>query len=142
MKKFILLLTLALCLSCKEQMEGGWDPIKVDKSEVVFPSSGGEETVTVLNYEGWWILYGYEDRQKIDGVWQYINQVRSATSEGADPYSYDILEGGWYHAHIPNKGVSKQLVIAVDKNETGKSRQAIIEMECGDAFGNIKILQK
>ena len=66
MKHFGILAAMAALIlmgvSCKRVMvDGEWAPIKMDKSEVHFTSEGGEETVTALNYGGWWINGGYED---------------------------------------------------------------------------------
>lgn len=63
MKKSIaLLLSVATIFLCAcEEIEGKQTPIKLDKSELTFPSAGGEQTVTAVNYNSWWISGGYED---------------------------------------------------------------------------------
>lgn len=145
MKNFGILAALAALImigtSCAKKMEGDWDPIKMDKPEVHFPSAGGEETVTATNYSGWWINGGYEDAQYVDGRIEYVNYVYAGSTDGPDAYTYDILDGGWYHASVPNKGRSNKLIITVDRNITAKPRQATIQMEAGDAFTSVKIYQ-
>ena len=111
----------------EETIGGDWPPIELDKAEVTFPSEGGVDTITSLNYESWWINYGFEDAQS----------VVYPSCSGNDVF----LEGGWYHAIVPEKGRSNQLVITVDQNITAKPRQATIVMEAGDAFTTVKIYQ-
>ena len=137
------LTALLLCsFSCEhETPDGQWDPIEMDKPEVHFTSEGGEQTVTATNYSGWWINGGYEDAQYVNGKWEYVNYVYSSSTDGQEACTYDILDGGWYHAAVPDKGRSNKLVITVDQNITAKPRQAIIDMEAGDAFTTVKIFQ-
>ena len=121
--------------------DGDWPPIKMDKSEVHFTSEGGEETVTAKNYSGWWINGGYEDVLYMNGQLEYVNYLYAGSTDGEDACTYDILDGGWYHASVPNKGRSNQLIITIDPNYTAKPRQADIAMEAGDAFTTVKIYQ-
>lgn len=121
--------------------DGDWDPIKLDKPEVHFTADGGEETVTAKNYSRWWFIGGYEDTQYVDGRWEYVNYVYAGSTDGQEAYTYDILDGGWYHASVPNKGRSNQLIITVDPNPTARPRHATIEMEAGDAFTSVKVYQ-
>ncbi len=93
------------------------------------------DTITSLNYESWWIDCGFEDAQSVGGEDKYVNLVYPSCS-GNDVF----LEGGWYHAIVPEKG-RNQLVITVDQNNTAKPRQATIMMEAGDAFTTVKIYQ-
>lgn len=125
--------------SC-EQLDGGWPPIKLDKSEVHFTADGGEETVTATNYSGWWINGGYEVR-KDDGGLEYIYYIHSDSTDGQNAYTYDILDGEWYKASVPNKGQGNKLIITVDKNVSGTPRKATIDMQSGDAFTTVKISQ-
>lgn len=37
-------------LSCKNGKEGGWEPIQLDKYEVLFSASGGESVISASNY--------------------------------------------------------------------------------------------
>lgn len=129
-----------LWLAGQEPLCGDWPPIELDKAEVTFPSEGGVDTITSLNYESWWINYGFEDAQNVGGEVKYVNFVYASHS-GEDSQVTDILEGGWYHAIVPEKGLSNQLVITVDQNITAKPRQATIEMEAGDAFTTVMIYQ-
>ena len=134
---------LLLCsFSCEhDDPDGAWDPIKIDKPELHFTSDGGEEIVTATNYASWWINGGFEDSQYVNGTWEYVNYVYAGSSDGEEAYTYDILDGGWYHARVPDKGRSNQLIITVDQNITAKPRQATIEVEAGDAFSSVKIYQ-
>ena len=71
----------------------------------------------------------------------YLNYVCAESTDGQDAYTYDILDGSWYHASVPDKGRSNKIIITVDRNDTAKPRQATIEMEAGDAFTRVKIYQ-
>lgn len=59
-----------------------------------------------------------------------------------DFYTYDLLDGGWYHVVVPNNGQSNIIVITVDKNETGQVRQATIVMTGGNVGTKIQISQR
>lgn len=122
-------------------IDGAWEPIEMDKAEVHFTAEGGEETVTVLNYSSWWMHYGYEDTYFEGGSLKYVNSVSATSSGGPDTYTYDLLDGGWYHAVVPEKSRSNKLVITVDPNTTSASRHATIHLSVGDAFGSVRIIQ-
>ena len=147
MKHFGILAAMAALImtgtSCEDKFakNGDWPPIMMDKSEVHFTSEGGEETVTAKNYSYWWINGGYEDALEVNGRLDYLNYVCAESTDGQDAYTYDILDGGWYHASVPDKGRSNKIIITVDRNNTAKPRQATIEMEAGDAFTRVKIYQ-
>ena len=131
-----------LSVSCeRDHPLGGWDPIEVDKPEVHFASGGGEETVTALNYGGWWLNFGYEGMMDECGFSRYINEVGATSTDGREAFTYDLLDGGWYHAAVPNKGRSNELVITVDQNTTSTPRKAFIKVQAGDAFGSVRIIQ-
>ena len=76
MKRIIIaLISLSFVLACdspakeetKEDIDpivvpepGGWDSMKLDKSnKLVFAKEGGEYTISVTNYTSWWISGGY-----------------------------------------------------------------------------------
>ena len=62
--------------SCEDvDVDGKQTPIKLDKSELTFSSAGGEQTVTTVNYNSWWISGGYEDKKYVNGVSEYVNYV-------------------------------------------------------------------
>ena len=133
---------IAVC-SCDElQKDGAWDPIELDKDNLEFSSQGGQETVTALNYTSWWISGGYEvtciDDQKIKS-----DYIHASSSDGEETHTYDLLDGGWYHVTVPDKGKSNTIIITVDPlSGDGNPREAIIEMQAGDAFTKISIAQK
>jgi hypothetical protein len=77
----------------------------------------------------------------MNGQLEYVNYLYAGSTDGEDACTYDILDGGWYHASVPNKGRSNQLIITIDPNYTAKPRQAYIAMEAGDAFTTVKIYQ-
>ena len=137
-----LAVAVLLSASCeRDVLLGGWDPIEVDKPEVHFASGGGEETVKALNYGGWWLNFGYEGIMNECGFSLYINEVGATSTGGQEACTYDLLDGGWYHAAVPNKGRSNELVITVDQNTTSTSRHAFIKVQAGDAFGSVSITQ-
>ena len=111
----ILIAAVSAFISCEHVLcvDGAWDPMELDKTHVNFPSEGGQNTVSVLNYTRWWI-------------------------SGGD----DILEEDWYHVIVPDKGKSNTVIMTAYPNDEGKPRQAIIEMQAGDAFAKISIAQE
>ena len=143
MKKLIYCLTaiVAACVmtSC-EEVEGEQRPIKLDKSELTFPSTGGEQTVTAVNYNSWWISGGYEDFDQ--AKYEYTNYVYPTSTDGKDACTYDLLDGGWYYVFVPDKGNSNQVVIRVSENNTSNPRYATITMQNRNAFTTISIQQE
>ena len=142
MKKSIaLLLSVATIFLCAcEEIEGKQTPIKLDKSELTFPSAGGEQTVTAVNYNSWWISGGYEDFDQAKN--EYTNYVYPTSTDGEDVCTYYLLDGGWYYVVVPDKGNSNQVVITVSGNTTSKPRSATIIMQNRNAFTNISIQQE
>lgn len=142
MKKSIaLLLSVATIFLCAcEEIEGKQTPIKLDKSELTFPSAGGEQTVTAVNYNSWWISGGYEDFDQAKN--EYTNYVYPTSTDGEDVCTYDLLDGGWYYVVVPDKGNSNQVVITVSENTTSKPRSATIIMQNRNAFTTISIQQE
>ena len=143
MKRILTIIAAIACLcSCKENIfDGAWDPMELDKTHVNFPSEGGQNTVSVLNYTRWWIIGGEEVFRIAD---QKINSdyIHADSSDGEEACTYDILDGGWYHVMVPDKGKSNTIIITVDPiNHGGRPREAIITMTVGDAFSNISIAQ-
>lgn len=124
-----------------EVAEGEWNPIEVDFPELTFPSEGGKLVVSTTNYASWVICAGYEYGDFVDGKWVYDKYSIPHNAEGW--YSpLEPLDGGWYHAYVPYEESPNQMVVTVYANDTGESRKATIEMECGDAFTRIKIHQE
>ncbi len=122
---------------------GKGTPVETDKSEVAFTAEGGEETVTATNQQRWWIHCGFEDIEKANaGDYEGAHMVFATSSDGEEAYTYDILDAGWYHATVPNKGKSNQLIIKVDKNTTGNPRHAIITMSVGNTGTQILVSQE
>ena len=139
---FVLVSVVAIFTSCQEiVLDGAWDPIEVDKKHVNCPPEGGQNTVSTLNYSSWWISGGYGDKIQVDGHWKYIDFIH-ATSSVEGYVTSDILEGGWYHVVVPDKGKSNTIIITVDPNEGSEPRKAIIDMTVGDAFTSISISQQ
>ena len=121
--------------------DGAWEGIETDKESLFFSQEGGEQTVSMLNYNVWWIVGGFEGVEYENGMWEYVNYVFSTASGGSETHTNDILDGGWYHATVPDNGQSNKLVVTVDPNLTGSPRKATLRMESGDAFGNIILTQ-
>ena len=142
MKKSIaLLLSVATIFLCAcEEIEGKQTPIKLDKSELTFPSAGGKQTVTAVNYNSWWISSGYEDFDQAKN--EYTNYVYPTSTDGEDVCTYDLLDGGWYYVVVPDKGNSNQVLIRVSENKTSNPRSATITMQNRNAFTNISIQQE
>ena len=140
-KSIVLLLSVATIFLCAcEEIEGKQTTIKLDKSELTFPSAGGEQTVTTVNYNSWWISGGYEDFDQAKN--EYTNYVYPTSTDGEDVCTYDLLDGRWYYVVVPDKGNSNQVVITVSENTTSKPRSATIIMQNRNAFTNISIQQE
>ena len=144
MKRILIIIAAIVCLcSCKENIyDGAWEPMELDKTHISFQPEGGQNTVSVMNYPRWWINGGYEviriDDQKINS-----DYIHASSSDGEEAYTYDILEGGWYHVMIPDKGKSNTIIITVDPiGDEGHPREAMIEMQAGNTFSNISIAQQ
>ena len=142
----VVFMATILFSSCEKVIEdGAWDPIELDKSHVHFPQEGGQSTVSALNYNRWWINGGYEpaaQADKPDNQWEYANYIHATSSGGEETYTYDVLDGGWYHVLVPDKGKSNTIIITVEPNHDAKPRQAFIDMQAGDAFTQISISQQ
>jgi hypothetical protein len=135
----MVIVAASVMTSC-EEVDGKQTPIKLDKSELIFSSVGGEQTVTAVNYNNWWISGGYEDFDQAKN--EYTNYVYPTSTDGEDVCTYDLLDGGWYYVVVPDKGNSNQVVITVSDNTTSKPRSATIIMQNRNAFTNISIQQE
>lgn len=139
MKKFSVFWAMLLCVvisscdECDDPMYGGWPPVEVDKQQLEFTSAGGEQTVTALNYDCWWIGVGYEDNGSTDYA-DFVNIVRP------DVDDFNTLDGGWYCVTVP--GRKNVAVVVVEENSTGKPRSAKIEMSVGDVMTKISVNQQ
>ena len=143
MKRYILsLMAIAVAVGVMtgcEEIDGKQTPIKLDKSELTFPSAGGEQTVTAVNYRSWWISGAYEDKKYVDGVVEYVNYVYPTSTDGQEYHTCDILDGGWYYVVVPDKGESNRAVITVSENNTSNPRSATIITPNPNAFTDISI---
>lgn len=119
----ILITAVSAFISCEHVLcvDGAWDPMELDKTHVNFPSEGGQNTVSVLNYTLWWIVGGYTS----------VNEI------GAQ----DTLDGGWYHLTVPDKCKSNVVIVTVEPND-GEARHTIIQMQSGNAFTTFSISQE
>ena len=124
-----------------DDRDGRWPAILLDRPEVNLPSEGGTIVVSMLNYKSWWINGGYSAEPDEEGVWRPVEDYIFATSSDGEQTTDDILEGNWFHAVVPKKGLSHQVRITVDQNYLAKPRHAVIEMDVGDAFTTIKVNQ-
>lgn len=141
--KLLIAVLFPLIMSCEKlELDGKWDPIKVDKQHLNFTSEGGEQKVTMQNYSRWRISGAYENATQVNGSIEYTNYIHPTSTDGEEAYTYDQLDGGWYRVSVPDKGKSNTAVIAVDKNQAVEARKATIIMTVGDAFTNIQINQR
>lgn len=138
----VALFIAAACQKFTADDLGNWEPIKFDKSELNFSTEGGEQTVSILNYSKWCLLYGYEDIQSVNGSWEYTNIVRAHSSNDTNLNYHDTIEGEWYRVFAPDNGHQNKLVITVSQNKQTMPRHIIIALESGDAYGEIKINQQ
>ena len=147
MKKLGLLVASAIVLFCslscekvdvignKEEQDGLWAPMKMNKTELSFPKNGGQMTVTCSNYSNWWIAGAWEGEGGDDA---YI------FPKSSDPLMNisDYLDGEWLHAVVPRTGKVNTVIITINPNTSSQPRKGSITMECGDAFGYISINQQ
>ena len=139
---FALISLAAILTSCEQIiLDGDWDPIELDKKHVNFPSEGGQNTVSALNYSRWWICGGYGSKTQVNGRWENDDYVYP-TSSVEEYVTYDTLDGGWFHVLVPDQGKSNTVIITVEPNEGSEPRTAIIDMTVGDSFTSISISQK
>lgn len=121
--------------------DGDWDPIELDNQHVTFPPSGGQVTVSTLNYSKWWISGGYNSAWNVSDHWEYHGYVPPTSSDGEEACTNDILDGDWFHVTVPDKGRSNTVVITVDLHYDASIRTGAVEMTVGDAFTTIIITQ-
>lgn len=139
---FALISLAAILTSCEQIiLDGDWDPIELDKKHVNFPSEGGQNTVSALNYSRWWICGGQGSKRQVNGRWENDDYVYP-TSSVEEYVTYDTLDGGWFHVLVPDQGKSNTVIITVEPNEGSEPRTAIIDMTVGDSFTSISISQK
>ena len=146
MKRLALVFVAALALfSCSDPyiggIDGGWDPIEIDCPTLNFTAKGGEMIVTSLNYNGWWIAYGYESTSFVNGYWEYTNIFYATSTDTYKGNPNDLLDGGWYHVSIPTDKANTA-VVTVDANDSSTPREATIEMQLFNAFGEFEIFQE
>ena len=117
-------LLAASCGSKPEEhsRDGDWEPIQVDKEEVVFTKEGGTQIVTELNYPVWWIASA--SIKEGDNWVVYPN----------DSPRLNCFEGDWFHVSVPDNAGRNTLIISVDNNIMEESRQCILDMVSGDVF--------
>ena len=127
--------------SCEETIrDGAWDPIELDKSHVNFPQEGGQNTVSALNYTRWWISGAYDLDKGLGDNYEFY--IYPTSSGGEETCTYDILDGGWFHIIVPDKGKSNTVIITVDAHDNTTPRQAVVQMQCGNAFTKFSISQQ
>lgn len=72
--------------------DGNWDPMKIDKSEIVMSQVESCDTIKCLNYY-WWIT---DVEENVNGVKQIHNVPYNPTDT-----DYCSLEGEWYSLRVP-----------------------------------------
>lgn len=111
--------------------DGNWDPMKIDKSEIVMSQAESCDTIKCLNY-GWWI----------NDVEDNVNGVKQIHYVPYNPTDTDFcsLEGEWYSLRVPqdNKGL---LIIKCKENTNHDKRELIIGMSAGDVITSLKVIQ-
>lgn len=137
--RLIIVLGLFICSTvfagCDEE-DGGWDPIQItvngDKcktSSYKVSSEGGEFRIYSKNYGSLWLNSVKENG---DVVWP----------EDCDwsDYKNIHLTGEWYDAQYDESG---NIVVNMQaKDKSASSRSITFEVECGDAFSSITLIQE
>lgn len=140
-------LLIAFCLlssiaftGCKESLDGDWDPIQITvngkrckSTTFKVEADGGEYKIFSKNYGELWL----------NGVIENGNRVWPVY---LDPENYDWnyrnihLEKEWYEIQYDNSG---NIVVSImAKEKSAASRTLSFEVEYGDAFGSISLLQE
>ena len=119
-----------------ELIESGiWHSMTLDKSKLEYVREGGIDSISVTNYTSWWICGGYYIKRDENGI-------SSQDGKYIPRNSSDSLDASWFRAVVPHKGGSNKVIVTVDPNNSGKNREAIIEMTAGDIFADILIYQQ
>lgn len=140
-KKFIFALGILLSITftgCDDEKEvvGEWDPIQITVNENICKSStfevsadGGEYRIYSKNYGELWLNAVIEEG-KI--VW--------AEEYDWSNYKNIHLTKEWYEVTYDN---SNNIVVNIHaKEKESSARSLTLNVECGDAFGSITLLQK
>lgn len=141
MKQNRLILILGLFLSaivfagCDEE-DGKWDPIQITvngkkckSSTYNVPASGGEYKIISKNYGSLWLNAVLENRNVVwpeNGDWSDYKNIH--------------LTNDWYEIRYDESG---NIVVNIQaKDNSISSRGISFEVECGDAFSSITLLQE
>lgn len=111
--------------------DGNWDPMKIDKSEIVMSQAESCDTIKCLNYY-WWIT---DVEENVNGVKQIHNVPYNPTDT-----DYCSLEGEWYNLRVPQDN-QNLLIINFKENTNHDKRELIIGMSAGDIFTTLKAEQ-
>ena len=111
--------------------DGNWDPMKIDKSEIVMSQVESCDTIKCLNYY-WWIT---DVEENVNGVKQIHNVPYNPTDT-----DYCSLEGEWYSLRVPQDN-RNLLIIKCKENANHDKRELIIGMSAGDIFTTLKAEQ-
>ena len=104
---------IACLCSCEETiLDGAWDPMELDKTHVNFPSEGGQNTVSVLNYTRWWINGGYDFAELVDSQWEYRGYVHAKLNEEAIKV-IESSSNGWVPAIKDGKKIPITMMVPV-----------------------------
>lgn len=121
---------------------GNWPAMEISKTEVHFNQDGGSDTISVKNYEKWWINSGCNGEC---AAGQYIYTGSTETGET----DFNQINGGWWSAKVlkntPNKVViTANATVECLSEDCVKEipRKASIGMTAGDVFAHIKIYQE
>lgn len=111
--------------------DGNWDPMKIDKSEIVMSQAESCDTIKCLNYY-WWIT---DVEENVNGV----KQIHYVPYNPTDT-DYCSLEGEWYSLRVPQDN-RNLLIIKCKENANHDKRELIIGMSAGDIFTTLKAEQ-
>ena len=111
--------------------DGNWNPMKIDKSEIVMSQAESCDTIKCLNYY-WWIT---DVEENVNGV----KQIHYVPYNPTDT-DYCSLEGEWYSLRVPQDN-QNLLIINFKENTNHDKRELIIGMSAGDIFTTLKAEQ-
>ena len=129
---FIMAVTILACACNRHVVSsskvGNWNSIELSKSTITFNKKGGTATVEAKNYTSWWI-----NNICITGTDNYF------CAEPGKDYTYQSAKGEGISARIGDK--KNTVIITVDPS-SGEKRSWDVNMQAGNAFTSIRVIQK
>lgn len=119
--------------SCKkENLDGAWPPMEMDKDNITISVAGGSDTICLLNYPGW----------HLSGVSVRVNDTivkRYPIWNGNDSVLYNMT-GEWFSVRIPREA-PQMLIVECQENTKLDRRELYVIVVHLDVCGAIHVYQ-